>query len=146
MAATSFSHSHRVTYAECTIGNHIYYGNYLALLESARGEFFRHLGLPFLQWQEKGVLFPVIECRLRYKSQARYDDVLAIEVIPTEAERVRLNFRYRITRQDGQLIIQAETQHVCTGLNDKPKRLPPELVTALQPYLPTVVAGDQNQL
>lgn len=133
--ASSFKHRHRVTYAECTVGNHIYYGNYLQLLEAARGEFFRSLGVTFLQWQERDTIFPVLECRLRYKAPARYDDELTIKVWPTSAERVRLNFAYSITDQGGKLILEAETFHVCTGLNDKPKRLPEDLVSALQPFV-----------
>ena len=135
MSVLTFRHTHRVTYAECTVGNHIYYGRYLDLLEAARGEFFRQLGATLLAWQEQDVLFPVIECRLRYKSPARYDDVMAIEVWPTTAEKVRLNFSHRILNQNDVLILEAETFHVCTGLNEKPKRLPTELVTSLQPYL-----------
>ena len=34
--ADVFLHRHRVTYAECTVGNHVYYSRYLDLLESAR--------------------------------------------------------------------------------------------------------------
>jgi acyl-CoA thioesterase FadM len=30
-----FVHRHRVHYAECTLGNHIYYARYLDLLEDA---------------------------------------------------------------------------------------------------------------
>jgi len=135
MVTTTFKHQYRVSYADCTVGNHIYYGNYLQLLEIARGEFFRHLGSTFLQWQEREIIFPVLECRLSYKAAARYDDLLTIEVWVTFAERVRLNFGYQIINQNGQLILEAETKHVCTGLNDKPKRLPEELVTTLQPYL-----------
>ena len=131
----TFKHQHRVTYAECTVGNHIYYSNYLQLLEAARGEFFRHLGTTFLQWQERDAIFPVVECLLRYRAAARYDDVLSIEVSVTSAERVRLNFAYRIVNQNGQLILEAETKHVCTSLADKPKRLPEELTAGLQPYL-----------
>lgn len=130
-----FRHTHRVTYAECTVGNHIYYSRYLDLLEEARGEFFRHLGATLLQWQEKDVIFPVIECRLRYKSPARYDDVLAIEVWPAAIEKVRLNFAHRIFNQSNTLILEAETFHVCAGLNEKPKRVPEELAAKLQPYL-----------
>src|SRR5581483_1046504 len=80
--AAVFRHAHRVTYAECTLGNHVYYSRYLDLLEAARGEFFRQLGATFQQWQEQDAIFPVVECRLRYKSPARYDDVLSIEVRP----------------------------------------------------------------
>jgi len=43
-----FRHIYRVVYADCTLGNHIYYSRYLDILEAARGEFFRHLGVPLL--------------------------------------------------------------------------------------------------
>src|SRR6266446_2423997 len=139
-----FQYSHRVTYAECTVGNHVYYARYLDLLEAARGEFFRSQGATFLQWQERGAIFPVLECRLRYKSPARYDDVLAIEVWITAAERVRLNFGYRIVNQAGTVVLEAETLHVCTGLDEKPKRLPEELLSGLQPHLKPPADGAQS--
>src|SRR5580698_381569 len=107
MAATVFQHEHRVTYAECTAGNHIYYSRYLDLLEAARGEFFRHLGAPLLKLQQQEIIFPVIECRVRYLAPARYDDVLAIEVRPTAVERVRLNFAYRVLKS-GAPVLEAE--------------------------------------
>lgn len=135
MSQRPFAWQHRVSYAECTLGNHVYYARYFDLLEIARGEFFRSLGTTFLQWQVLDVIFPVLEVRVRYKSPARYDDVLTIEVWPTVAERVRLNFAYRVADQTGNLVLEAETFHVCTGLNEKPKRLPAGLVSTLQPYL-----------
>ena len=36
---------------------------------------------------------------------------------------------------DGKLILEAETNHVCAGLNEKPKRLPEELIKSLEPFL-----------
>jgi acyl-CoA thioester hydrolase len=129
-----FQHSHRVTYSECTLGNHIYYSRYLDILESARGEFFRQLGTTFLNWQRQDVIFPVIECRLRYKAPARYDDLLTIETWLTSLERIRLNFAYRILNQEN-LLLEAETLHVCTGLDEKPKKLPDQLQLLLKPYL-----------
>ena len=135
MVAAAFRHTHRVTYADCTVGNHVYYARYLDLLEAARGEFHRQLGATFQQWQEGDTIFPVIECRLRYKSPARYDEVLTVEVWPTLADRVRLNFAYRIQNQAGAAVLEAETLHVCATLNGKPKRLPEELVVQLKPFL-----------
>ena len=130
-----FSHIHRVSYAECTLGNHIYYSRYLDLLEAARGEFFRSLGTSFLKWQEQGTIFPVVECSLRYKAPARYDDVLAVELWVTLAERARLNFGYRVLNQAGTIILEAATLHVCTGVDEKPKRVPEELKSSLGPYV-----------
>ena len=138
VTATPFRHVHRVSYAECTIGNHIYYSRYLDLLETARGEFFRALGETLQSLQNQDAIFPVIEASLRYKSPARYDEVLEIEVRPTVAERIRLDFSYRIVRPaDGRLILEAETRHVCTTVGEKPRRLPGGLAARLQPLLPT---------
>jgi acyl-CoA thioester hydrolase len=135
MVKSAYVYGHRVTYAECTAGNHIYYARYLDLLEAARGEFFRHLGTPLLHWQQNEIIFPAIECHLRYHAPARYDDQLAIELWPTLIQRVRLNFGYRIQNQTRALILTAETSHACTGLDEKPRRLPEELDKLLQPYL-----------
>ena len=133
--AEPFCYQHRVSYAECTVGNHIYHARYLDLLEAARGEFLRALGTTVLSLQDADFIFPVIEARLRYKFPARYDDLLAIEVRPTLVERVRLNFGHRIHNQDGKLILEAETFHCCTSRDEKPKRLPEELVERLKPHL-----------
>ena len=135
MCRSIFQCSHRVTYAECTAGNHVYYARYLDLLEAARGGFFRQLGAPLLQWQGRDTVFPVIECHLRYKSPARYDDVLTIEVWVTLAAGARINFAYRVLNQTGKLVLEGETYHVCAKLNEKPRRLPTDLSGRLKPYL-----------
>jgi acyl-CoA thioester hydrolase len=137
--AEPFRHHHRVSYAECTVGNHIYHSRYLDLLEAARGEFMRSLGQPVLELQEADFIFPVIEAQVRYKFPARYDDLLTIQVWMTRVERVRLNFGHRILNQDGKLILEAETFHACTSRAEKPKRLPEELVSRLVPYLPAAL-------
>jgi acyl-CoA thioester hydrolase len=130
-----FRHTHRVTYAECTIGNHVYHARYLDLLEAARGEFLRQIGPTVLELQERDCIFPVIEARVRYKAPARYDDLLAIDVWVTAAEKIRVNFAHRVTNQDGKLILEAETFHVCTSREEKPRRLPEELAARLKSYL-----------
>jgi acyl-CoA thioester hydrolase len=116
------------------LGNHVYYSRYLDILEIARGEFFRQLGTTFLQWQQQDTIFPVVECQLRYKAPARYEDLLTIETWLSSMERIRLNFAYRIFNEKN-LLLEAETFHVCTGLDEKPKKLPGELQSLLKPYL-----------
>jgi acyl-CoA thioester hydrolase len=142
--AEPFCYKHRVTYAECTVGDHVYHSRYLDLLEAARGEFMRSLGRPVLELQDVDCIFPVIEAWLRYKFPSRYDDLLTIEVWVTAVEKVRLNFGHRILNQDGKLILEAETFHVCTSREDKPKRLPEELAEKLKPYLSAVIAADSK--
>lgn len=135
MSPNVYRHQHRVTYAECTVGNHIYYGRYLDILEAARGEFFRHIGQPFARLQEEDTIFPVIEARLRYKGAARYDDMLAVEVRVSELARVRVAFSYRILDAAGRFLVDAATVHACASTDDKLKRLPDALRAALAPYV-----------
>jgi YbgC/YbaW family acyl-CoA thioester hydrolase len=135
MTAQIFKYSHRVIYAECTVGDHLYYGRYLDLLEAARGEFFRHLGAPFLEWQQADTILPVIECRLRYLAAAHYDDCLTVELWLTGLERVRLNFAYRVVNEAPTEILAASTLHACTSVSGKIKRLPGRLSRSLRPYL-----------
>lgn len=125
-------YTYRVTYAECTVGNHIYHARYLDLLEAARGECLRALGTTVLHWQDQDVIFPIVEVHLRYKYPARYDDLLAIEVRPTLVDKIRVNFGHRVLNQNGKLILEGETYHVCTGRDEKPKRLPEELAEKLR--------------
>jgi len=90
MSQQVFTHTSRVTYSDCTVRDHVYYGRYLDFLEAARGELFRSLGTTFLQWDNQGVIFPVIGVQLRYRGAARYDDVLKIEVWIAEMRSVKL--------------------------------------------------------
>jgi len=135
MSESVFVYKYRVVYADCTLGNHVYYARYLDLLEAARGEFFRGMGVTLLGWQERGFMFPVVEAHLRYKALARYDDLLRVQVWVTAAEKVRLNFASRITNHTGGLVLAGETLHVCMNLEEKLKRLPDEFVTLLKPHL-----------
>lgn len=134
-APSVFRHQHRVTYAECTVGNHIYHSRYLELLEAARGEFMRQAGHPVLSLQNAGFIFPVIEARLWYHRPARYDDLLTVEVHLFELDALRLGIAHRVVRQDGVLVLEAETRHVCTSPEEKPRRMPKGLLGALRAWV-----------
>jgi acyl-CoA thioester hydrolase len=129
-----FVHVHRVTYAECTVGNHLYYARYLDLWEAARGALFRAAGSTFAHWQSEGVIFPVIGASLEYAGAARYDDEVRVEITVTKVHRVRLEFGYRVVGSSGKVLARGVTRHVCTDLADKPRRLPGALVAALVPW------------
>jgi len=123
VSANVFRHIYRVTYADCTVGNHIYYGRYLNLLEAARGEFFRHLGLPLLQLQEQDTIFPVVECHLRYKAPARYDDVLRLRTKTTRVSAAKIEHEYQLLRGED-LIAQAQSTLACVDRTGAVQRVP----------------------
>jgi acyl-CoA thioester hydrolase len=126
MTESVFRHAHRVVYSECTVGNHVYYSRYLDMLEAARGEFMRQLGCSARQWQEAGTAFPVIGVEIAYKGPARYDDLLTIELWITEMGGLN---------PAGGLLAEGVTRHICATTDEKPKRLPKEMIESLRPYL-----------
>jgi len=105
---TPFRYSHRVTMPNGTMGNHIYYAPVPGFVGSGARRTLRQSGKPLLVWQGEGVIFPVIECRLRYRYPARYDDVLAIDTWLTVLHGVRMTFSYRISNQENQLVLEGE--------------------------------------
>jgi acyl-CoA thioester hydrolase len=137
MSHSVFQHQHRVVYAECTLGNHVYYARYLDMLEEARGEFFRQAGWPLLALQEGGTAFPVIGVEIAYKGPARYDDLLTIQLWLADLRGIRLNFGFRILHPNGPSLAEGQTRHICAGLDGKPKRLPNGLREGLAPFLRT---------
>lgn len=128
-----FRHRHRVTYADCTVGNHAYYARCLEWLEAARGAFFRSLGTSFAALEAEGFHFPVRRCLLEYRSEARYDEDLEVEVWIARAERVKLTFGYRITHGE-RLVLEGETLHGCLDAVGRPARLPEALTTAWEAH------------
>jgi len=135
MSDAVFEHRHRVAYAECTVGNHVYYSRYLDMLEEARGEMFREAGCPLLGLQESGLGFPVIAVEMSYKGPARYDDLLSIQLWMTEMRGIRLTVGFRILNSNGAILVEGETRHVCAGLDEKPKRLPEGMMEKMGRYL-----------
>lgn len=135
MSHEIFQCTHRVCYAECTVGNHVYHSRFLDILERARGEFFRSLDCGLRQLQEEDVIFPVSECAMKFRAMARYDDVLTIELWLTDLRRVRFSCAGRIKDASGTVLFTAVTQLGCTTLEGRPRRMPAQLADALQKYV-----------
>ena len=135
MSEQVFQYQHRVSYAQTTIGDHVYYSRYLEIIEDCRGEFFRHLGISLRSLQEEhGMQFPVRECRVRYRSAARHDDELTVSTKVARLDKVRFTLAYEIHRAND-LLITAEIEHACLGESGKALRIPPEVSDVLSPWL-----------
>lgn len=126
-----FQYPHRVTYADCTVGNHVYYARFLDFMEAARGAFFRHLGYAFADLEQQGLGLPVRSCHLEYRAPAHYDDTLHIRTWVRELSRVKVGFGYHITRADGEVLVEAWTLHGCVDAQQRPHRIPEPLASSL---------------
>ncbi|MEX2585826.1 MAG: thioesterase family protein [Balneolaceae bacterium] len=97
-----WTHSLRSRYSETDKMGYVYYGRYLEYFEVARTEMIRHLGLPYSEMERQGVMLPVAEAELSYKSPIHYDEEMEIEVTIYDLPQVRLVTWYRVKtgRQD----------------------------------------------
>ena len=129
--ASKFRHLHRVTYSDCTMGNHVYHARYLDILEAARGEFFRAAGVPLASLHEHGLFFPVVESHLHHEDTAHYDDELVIEVVVTELDQQKIAFAYGVSNARNQILLSGLTRHICIGTDGQPKPMPPEFFERL---------------
>lgn len=112
----------RVRYGETDQMGIVYHGNYPAYCEVARVEFFREMGIPYKELEDRGIILPVIELNLKFLRPAHYDDVLKIKTsLPEIPESARIHFDYEIRNQEDVLLT---TGYSILAFVDKETRRP----------------------
>ena len=122
----------RVRYGETDQMGVAYHAHYLVYCELARTEHMRRLGVRYRDLEEAGTKLAVSEASLRYARPARYDDLLKITAWLAEVGSRRVLFRYRVERDDGELLCTAETALVSLSRDNKPTRLPKETLALME--------------
>jgi acyl-CoA thioester hydrolase len=97
----------RVRYSETDQMGVVYHGNYAQFFELGRTEWLRKLGVTYKDMEISGLMLPVISLTCNFIKSAKYDDVLTIETILLKEPMVKIEFDYKITNQNDELI--------CTG-------------------------------
>ena len=120
----------RVYYEDTDCGGVVYYANYLRWLERARTEFLRSRGVELAQWMQKGVLFAVSECNVKYRKSARYDDLVDVSTEVEEVGGAAFWLKNEVRRRD-ELLLEARVRIACMGADGRPMRIPGEISTAL---------------
>ncbi len=123
----------RVYYHDTDAGGVVYYGNYLKFLEESRTEFLEKKGLSVAAFHERGFLYAVSECNVKYRSPARYGDTLICEANLKDLTAVKLIFEQKIfEKQTKRLIVEAQVTLVCLNKDFKPSPLSEELQSKLR--------------
>ncbi|MCJ7596131.1 MAG: acyl-CoA thioesterase [Desulfobacterales bacterium] len=117
----------RVRYKDTDQLGVVYYGNYLTFFEVGRAEFMRDLGFPYSTLEADGYTLVVIEASAKYHDNAGYDALLTVKTMITDLRPVRMRFDYRVTAEDGRLLVSGHTVHACVNARKKPTRIPAEL-------------------
>lgn len=117
--------SHRISYGETDTMGVLYYAEYLHLFERSRSEFIRNCGMSYSQVEKRGVMLPVREAQCRYRSPARFDDLVHIRAGISDWGRASITFMYEIYDEEkSRILATGMTQHACTSLEGTPVKTP----------------------
>ncbi|MCA9583494.1 MAG: acyl-CoA thioesterase [Myxococcales bacterium] len=122
----------RVGYADTDQGGVVHHSVYLRWLEQARIEYLRERGIDFRRLEkEQQLTLVVVDLHARYRSPARFDDLVDVHVWPARATSVSVLFGYAIHRGDT-LLVEAEVKLACVHLGaGTVHRLPDPVAAAL---------------
>jgi acyl-CoA thioester hydrolase len=119
---------YRVCYEDTDAGGVVYYANYLRYMERGRNEILRELGFSVKQFQDMGVLFPVVQVNIQYRSPAFLDDVLLVESRIEKVGHGSVLFLQRVFREgDRVVLVEGKVRVACVDGTLKPRRLPEEI-------------------
>jgi 4-hydroxybenzoyl-CoA thioesterase len=132
VARAEFSFKLRVYIEDTDAGGIVYYVNYLKFMERARTEFMRSLGYGKDYIFNHDLMFVVRDVAVKYLRPATLDDELEATASVRQV-RGALMILQQSVRRGAEILAQGEVTIACvdrTGL--RPRRLPPEMVAALQ--------------
>ncbi len=122
----------RVRFCETDLMGIVHHAQYLTYFEAGRVEWLRRRGLNYATWTAEELHLPVVDAVLRYRSPARFDDVLTIETRLVELRRASLRYAYAITREsDATLLAEGETRLACVDAAHTVRRIPPAFLHVL---------------
>lgn len=126
-----------VRYAETDQMGIAHHSSYPIWFEVARTEFIKKAGISYTDVEKQGVITPLTGLECKYKKAAFYEDQLKIHVTLTRLTPVRLEFSYKVTRED-ELIATGKTSHGMVGKDMKPvnvKKEHPEIYRMFEAVL-----------
>jgi acyl-CoA thioester hydrolase len=122
----------RARYAETDQMGVVHHAVYPVWFEVARTALSHAVGVPYTDWERRGVLLMVGELTCRYRRPARYDDEVTVGVRVGEVASRRVVFEYRVEGPDGTVLAEGETRHVVVDrVTGRPTTLPDELRSSL---------------
>ena len=116
----------RVRYAETDQMRVVYHSNYIVWFEVGRVEMLRQLGFSYRDMEKHDdTHIAVVDVHCRFKSPARYDDLITIRTKLTNVRESLLYFAYEIVRADDrELLAQGESVHLVVNSEFKRIHLP----------------------
>lgn len=130
-----FTHRLRVRYSECDMQGVVFNAHYLFFYDVALVEFWREVIGDYTEAVARGYDQVVAESRIRYRSAARFDELIDIQMPVAHLGTTSMVFRPAFSVGD-RLVADGEIRHVFVDAQTLRKiEIPGEVRAAVQPYL-----------
>ena len=110
---------------------YLYHAHYVDYFDMGRTELMRSFGMPYAEIERRGVMMPVVDLAIRYRTPSHYDELLTIRTSVREMPTAKITFWYEVIGQDGTLRTEG---HVTLAYVDSATRRPmrcPQFVAEL---------------
>jgi len=113
----------RVRYAETDRMGLLHHANYLVYFEQGRTELLRTCGLTYKKLEDQGYLLVLTKIEVRYRSPARYDDLLKLRTSVVRTTAVRIDHQYELLHEEV-LVAEGSSTLACVGRDGHVQGLP----------------------
>jgi acyl-CoA thioester hydrolase len=119
-----------VRFGETDLMGIVHHATYLTYFEAGRVEWLRRRGVTYADWARGGLHLPVVEAGLRYRSPARFDDLLQLETRLADLRSHSVRFEYALRRGEA-LLCEGFTRLACVDDAHALRRLSDDMVAIL---------------
>lgn len=131
LAKAKTTASVRVRFCDTDLMGIVHHANYFAYFEAGRVEWLRRRGVAYMSWASRGIHLPVVDATIRYRTPARFDNLLEVETGLGELRVASLRFDYRILRS-GVLLCEGSTRLACVNADHTVRRFTDEMIEVLR--------------
>lgn len=121
----------RVRYSETDQMGVVHHSNYFRYFEVARMEHFRAGGVSYKALEESGIFLMILDAQCKFRSSARFDDVILVLARLERTTRYRVIHQYTIKNSEGKLIASGKTALGSVSREGIPSPLPDDFVELL---------------
>ncbi|QTC42706.1 acyl-CoA thioesterase [Bacillus sp. V3] len=103
----------QVRYAETDQMGVVYHANYLIWMELGRTKLIEDLGFNYAEVEKDGILSPVVDLTISYKTPVRYGEKALVKTWVEEYDGIRITYAYEIYNEENKLAVSGQSKHVC---------------------------------
>jgi acyl-CoA thioester hydrolase len=119
----------RVRYAETDRMGLLHHANYLVYFEQGRTELLRATGLNYKELEDQGYFLVVTRIEVKFRSPARYDDLVTLRTKVVRTTSVRIDHTYELLH-GSTLLAEGSSTLACVDREGRVQQLPDALLPA----------------